>query len=163
MLYIQILTLLACAQVAISNPVSVQSKPKGPVVKPHSNPRSYFKAVQLNDSPGKLNATNPTQDSVKRAASNFAQDVGIVSNAINEMANMTDQDAIKATALRALKAEVDEDDQRAVLATAAGQAGAIPNSIIQQYTPTVFDGLDAISTDASPDSVAKNIKKIEDV
>lgn len=158
--YVQILSLLACAQVAIANPISLQARAKGASQTSQSSPST--KATQLYDNPGKLDAKKPTQDSVAIAANNFAQDAGIVSNALNVMTTMTDQEAIKATAMRAFKAESNEDNQRAVLFAAAGSAGATPNRKIQQFTPTVLDGLDAISKDASPDSVAKNVKMMED-
>ncbi|RKF61054.1 putative ppe family protein [Erysiphe neolycopersici] len=161
--YFQILSFLACAQVAIANPISLQARAKSASQSSKSSQSTQStKATQLYDNPGKLNANDPTQDSVRRAADNFAQDAGIVSNAINVMTSMTDQDAIKDTAMRAFKAESDEDKQRAVLAAAAGKAGATPNRKIQQFTPTVLDGLDAIAKDPSPDSVASNTKMMED-
>ncbi|KAI6246928.1 hypothetical protein HI914_05114 [Erysiphe necator] len=163
--YVHILSFLACAQIAFSSPIIQQNRAKGAAgsTAKAAQPAkaTSTKATQLYDNPGMLDNNTVTADSVKRAADNFAQDAGIVSNALNVMTTMTDQAAIKATALRAFKAESNEDNQRAVLAAAAGPAGATPNRKIQQYTPTVLDGLDAISKDASPDSVMKNTIMME--
>ncbi|KAI6249692.1 hypothetical protein HI914_01169 [Erysiphe necator] len=150
--YIQILSFLACAQVAFANPILQQSRAKS----------AANDATQSVKAASNSTGNNITNDSVQRAADGFAQDAGIVSNAINAMTSMTDQNAIKATAQRAFDAESDEDNQRKVLAAAAGTAGNSANSKIQKYTPTVLNGLKAITKDPSPDSVQKNTQMMED-
>lgn len=150
--YIQILSILACAQVAFANPILQQSRAKS----------AANDATQSVKAASNSTGNNITNDSVQRAADGFAQDAGIVSNAINAMTSMTDQNAIKATAQRAFDAESDEDNQRKVLAAAAGTAGNSANSKIQKYTPTVLNGLKAITKDPSPDSVQKNTQMMED-
>ncbi|POS85410.1 hypothetical protein EPUL_005621 [Erysiphe pulchra] len=155
--YIQILSLLACAQIAIANPVSLEVRAKG-AASSNSQSSEAPKSSQNSTSTNK----EVTKDSVARAADNFAQDAGIVSNAINKMTSMTDQNAIKVTAQRAFDAESDEDNQRRILVAAAGSAGDSANGKIMKFTPTVLDGLDAITKDPSPESVMKNTKTMED-
>ncbi|RKF53628.1 putative ppe family protein [Erysiphe neolycopersici] len=158
MRYMQILPFLACAQLAIANPISLETRAKGT-----SNSTSQSsQSSKSSQSSTSTNMKNVTKDSVARAADNFAQDAGIVSNAINKMTSMTDQDAIKATAQRAFDAESDEDNQRRILAAAAGSAGNTSNRKIMKFTPTVLNGLDAITKDPSPDSVMMNTQKMED-
>ncbi|POS86489.1 hypothetical protein EPUL_006078 [Erysiphe pulchra] len=171
MRYVQILSLLAIAQVAVANPIYQLSRAKLASASGSTGSQNSSKSSSSNTSsqPSTTNSTSssmstnaPSKDMVMQAAANFAQDVGIVSNAINKMTSMTDQDAIKDTAQRAFNAESDEDNQRQILIAAAGSAGETANRKIQQYTPTVLDGLDAITKDPSPDSVQVNTKMMED-
>ncbi|KAI6247224.1 hypothetical protein HI914_05104 [Erysiphe necator] len=163
MRYFELLTLLALAHAAVAGPISLQARAKGS----SNNATSTSQSSQSSKSSTKAaqssgTTPNVTKDSVSRAADNFAQDAGIVSNAINKMTSMTDQSAIKDAAQRAFDAESDEDNQRQILAAAAGSAGDSANGKIMKFTPTVLNGLNAIVMDPSPDSVQMNTKMMED-
>lgn len=159
---IQILSLLALAQVTVANPIYQQNRAKMASNSASTNSQSSSKSSATNSTSSSMSTKNPSKDMVMQAAANFEQDVGIVSNAINKMTSMTDQDAIRDTAQRAFDAESDEDNQRQILIAAAGSTGATSNRKIQQFTPTVLNGLDAITKDPSPDSVQMNTQLMED-
>jgi len=86
MRYIQILSLLACAQVAIANPISLQARAKD-VIQPSQSTR----ATQLFDNPGELDATNPSQDRMEdtRSASILPR-IADLSNAALDAENDND-------------------------------------------------------------------------
>ncbi|RKF75981.1 putative ppe family protein [Golovinomyces cichoracearum] len=105
----------------------------------------------------------PSSRSVSQAADNFARDAGIVSNALNTLPAMTDKKQIQSTAQKAFEAETDEDDQRSVLAAAAGFSGLSPDGKIKKFTPTVLKSLKEMARIGTPTSVQKNVPIIEEV
>lgn len=152
--YIQVLTLLACTHIAIANPISLEAGAKGIT-------NSTSQSSQSSQGSTSANSKDVTKDSVSRAADNFAENAGKVSNAMNKMTSMTGQSAIKATAQRAFDAESDEDNRRRILAATASSAGYSSNGLSMKFTPTVLDGLNAITKDASPKSVQKNTEMMK--
>ncbi|TQS34786.1 hypothetical protein Golomagni_04819 [Golovinomyces magnicellulatus] len=105
----------------------------------------------------------PSPRRVSQAADNFARDAGIVSNALNTLPAMTDKKQIQSTAQEAFEAETDEDNQRSVLAAAAGSSGRVPDGKIKKFTPTVLDSLKEMARKGTTTSVQKNIPIIEGV
>lgn len=103
----------------------------------------------------------PSNDAVTRAVDNFARDADTVSAALNNLPTLTDKNEISTTARRAFDAESDEDNQRSVLAAAAGGAGDRSNSLIMRFTPAVLDGLDAIARAGTIDAILQNLPAVE--
>lgn len=58
-------------------------------------------------------------------------------------------------------ADVRQDAQRAVLAAAAGSAGAKSNSLIVKNTPAVLTGLKAIMQNPTSATTKTNLKTIQ--
>lgn len=98
---------------------------------------------------------------VQLAADSFKRDATVVSQNLNSLGTETDPATINALATKAFSAESDENAQRAVLAMAAGPAGAQSNNLIMQNTPTVLNGLTAIMADPTPQTANQQLQTIE--
>ena len=88
------------------------------------------------------------------AMRNFLGDVQLVSNAINMLGSgdAKDPDTMRRLAQLAFNAEINEDEQRAIMLQSAGQAGNEANDNILTFTPTVLNGLQAIVDNPTPEN-----------
>lgn len=98
---------------------------------------------------------------VQLASDSFKRDATVVSQNLNSLGTETDPTTINALATKAFSAESDENAQRAVLALAAGPAGAQSDNLIMTNTPAVLNGLSAIMADPTPQTANTQLQTIE--
>ena len=126
----------------------------------HNAASSTHSLAQAKDT-ATTKTTSKAAANVQKAADAFAGDVATVSNSLNKLATTTDKSTIASLAKAGFVAEMDEDQHRAVLNTAAGSAGKSANAKIVKNTPVVLKGLQAMMNTPTQASVKKNLATVE--